>query len=141
MLGERIASQSEVIRAIVSGYSPCCGPSHLARHLERIAECQAGRNAERLGQALMRWTAMVALLAWCHAAGVTEGAGEPSSDRHLVDGELTEVLASDLEKDPETPMFFRLLKCFLYQLLKNDQPAKTAHEDLRSLFCHRSGEG
>ena len=25
MLGERIASQSEVIRAILSGYSPCCG--------------------------------------------------------------------------------------------------------------------
>ena len=25
MLGERIASQSEVISAIVSGYSPCCG--------------------------------------------------------------------------------------------------------------------
>ena len=25
MLGERITSQSEVIRAIVSGYSPCCG--------------------------------------------------------------------------------------------------------------------
>ena len=25
MLGERIASQYEVIRAIVSGYSPCCG--------------------------------------------------------------------------------------------------------------------
>ena len=24
-VGERIASQSEVIRAIVSGYSPCCG--------------------------------------------------------------------------------------------------------------------
>ena len=28
MLGERIASQSEVIRAIVSGYSPCCGVPH-----------------------------------------------------------------------------------------------------------------
>ena len=25
MLGERIASQSEVIRAIVSGYGSCCG--------------------------------------------------------------------------------------------------------------------
>ena len=25
MLGERIASQSELVRAIVSGYSPCCG--------------------------------------------------------------------------------------------------------------------
>ena len=25
MLGERIASQSEVLRAIMSGYSPCCG--------------------------------------------------------------------------------------------------------------------
>ena len=25
MLGERIASQSEVFRAIVSGYGPCCG--------------------------------------------------------------------------------------------------------------------
>ena len=29
MLGERIAPQSEVIRAIMSGYSPYCGPSHL----------------------------------------------------------------------------------------------------------------
>ena len=28
MLGERIASQSEVIRAIVSGYGPCCGVPH-----------------------------------------------------------------------------------------------------------------
>ena len=28
MLGERIASQSEVIRAIVSVYSPCCGVPH-----------------------------------------------------------------------------------------------------------------
>ena len=28
MLGERIVSQSEVIRAIVSGYSPCCGGAH-----------------------------------------------------------------------------------------------------------------
>ena len=30
MPGERIASQSEVIRAIASGYSPCCGVSHLS---------------------------------------------------------------------------------------------------------------
>ena len=29
MLGERIASQSDVIRAILSGYSPCCGAPHL----------------------------------------------------------------------------------------------------------------
>ena len=29
MLVERIASQSEVIRAIVSGYSPWCGLAHL----------------------------------------------------------------------------------------------------------------
>ena len=38
MLGEHIASQSEVIRAIVVGYSPCCGGPHrlLAR---RTAEC------------------------------------------------------------------------------------------------------
>ena len=28
MLGERIASQSEVIRAIVYEYSPCCGVPH-----------------------------------------------------------------------------------------------------------------
>ena len=28
MRGERIASQSEVIRAIVSGHSPCCGAPH-----------------------------------------------------------------------------------------------------------------
>ena len=28
MLGECVASQSEVIRAIVSGYSPGCGPPH-----------------------------------------------------------------------------------------------------------------
>ena len=28
MLGERIASQSEVIRAIASGCSPCCGGAH-----------------------------------------------------------------------------------------------------------------
>ena len=28
MLGERIASQSEVITAIVLGYSPCCGVPH-----------------------------------------------------------------------------------------------------------------
>ena len=30
MLRERIASQSEVIGAVVSGYSPCCGVPHLA---------------------------------------------------------------------------------------------------------------
>ena len=29
MLGELIASQYEVLRAIVSGYSPCCGTPHL----------------------------------------------------------------------------------------------------------------
>ena len=29
MLGERIASQSEVIRAIVPGYNPRCGVPHL----------------------------------------------------------------------------------------------------------------
>ena len=34
MLGERIASQSEVIRAIVSGYSPCCGVSRTAGELD-----------------------------------------------------------------------------------------------------------
>ena len=31
MLGERITSQSEVIRSIVSGYSPCCGVPHLGQ--------------------------------------------------------------------------------------------------------------
>ena len=33
MLGERITSQSEVIRAISSGFSPCCGVSHRAAGL------------------------------------------------------------------------------------------------------------
>ena len=31
MVGERIASQSEVIRAIVSDYSPYCGVAHLVQ--------------------------------------------------------------------------------------------------------------
>ena len=31
MLEERIASQYEVIRAIVSDYSPCCGVPHLGK--------------------------------------------------------------------------------------------------------------
>ena len=39
MLGERIASQSEVIRAIVSGYSPCCGGPHLLRELLDALVC------------------------------------------------------------------------------------------------------
>ena len=34
MLGERIASHSEVIRAIVSGHSPCCWAPHLRGGLQ-----------------------------------------------------------------------------------------------------------
>ena len=43
MLGERIASQSVVIRTIVSGYSPCCGPPHhRVRIGRRPAHCRGG---------------------------------------------------------------------------------------------------
>ena len=61
MLGERIASQSEVIRAIVSDYSPCCGGSrtagppvspesldrHLARPHSRFAHCKGSLKEQR----------------------------------------------------------------------------------------------
>ena len=36
MLDERIASQPEVIRAIVSGCSPCYGVPHLAHHTAEV---------------------------------------------------------------------------------------------------------
>ena len=39
MLGERIASESEVIRAIVSGYSPCCGFPHQAIAFSPLTRC------------------------------------------------------------------------------------------------------
>ena len=42
MLGERIASQSEVIRAISSGYSPCCGVAHVQ------SEASQSDDAERI---------------------------------------------------------------------------------------------
>ena len=43
MLGKRIASQSEVIRAIVSGYSPCLwGRPH--QQEEELAEAEAGED-------------------------------------------------------------------------------------------------
>ena len=38
MLGERIASQSEVIRALVSGYGPCCGFAHHYRVGVRLSK-------------------------------------------------------------------------------------------------------
>ena len=43
MLGERLATQSEVIRAIVSGHSPCCGVPHRlgpALHEDRVKQHQ-----------------------------------------------------------------------------------------------------
>ena len=41
MLGERIASQSEVITAIVSGYSPCVGahPVLSERECKKLESC------------------------------------------------------------------------------------------------------
>ena len=60
MLGERIASQSEVIRAIVSGYSPCLwGPAPASRWLGSpplTAPTPASqRPADRAGSALCDW--------------------------------------------------------------------------------------
>ena len=44
MLKERIASQSEVIRAILTGYSPCCGVlRHLCDLLLQLPLVQPGR--------------------------------------------------------------------------------------------------
>ena len=44
MLGEQIASQSGVVRAIVSEYSPCCGvPHHVVVHL-RVRPCERRRR-------------------------------------------------------------------------------------------------
>ena len=40
MLGYRIASPSEVIGAIVSGYSPCCGVPHLVVGAEASVRAQ-----------------------------------------------------------------------------------------------------
>ena len=56
MLGERIASQSEVIRAIVSGYSPCCGvpaPAVLRARADEQVEISAGPLLKPLGQQLL----------------------------------------------------------------------------------------
>ena len=36
MLGERIASQSEVIRSIVSGSGPCCGAPHSHAAVDKV---------------------------------------------------------------------------------------------------------
>ena len=47
MLGERIASQSEVIRAIVSGYSQCYGVPHLLGDV-LVGACQPGEEVEAL---------------------------------------------------------------------------------------------
>ena len=46
MLGERIVPQSEVIRAIMSGYSPCCGPSHQDRQAEQRKRSRDDREAQ-----------------------------------------------------------------------------------------------
>ena len=43
MLGGRISSQSEVIRAIVSGYSPCCGVPHRTA-LARLLSCSVSQS-------------------------------------------------------------------------------------------------
>ena len=54
MLGERIASQPEVIRAIVSVHSPCCGVprTFFSFFCARFAACSAsssGDSATRFG--------------------------------------------------------------------------------------------
>ena len=47
MLRDRVLPQSEVIRAILLEYSPCCGP-HLLEHPARELELRNGRLAPEL---------------------------------------------------------------------------------------------
>ena len=46
MLGERIASQPEVIRAIVSGYGLCCGVPHQTPVTAVGIRCRPGARAQ-----------------------------------------------------------------------------------------------
>ena len=79
MLRERIASQSEVIRAIVSGYSQCCGP-----RTERDARCLGPKQAatasclgsERAAACLVG-AERAETFCWCgHAAGTQLNLGK-----------------------------------------------------------------
>ena len=76
MLGERIVPQSEVIGAIISGYSPCCGPSHRSRALsteKRRLMFLRGRRPPPFSHRLAR--PPLALSGWRNPTGITGRGG------------------------------------------------------------------
>ena len=70
MLEERIASQSEVIRAIVTGYSPCCGAAHRAALKTASPETSSSSTCHRPRQRVDDWASTVASQGRCSQHGL-----------------------------------------------------------------------